>query len=107
MHGLALLHRADDRLAGLQAAAFAGEADMLGIRLRARLADLGPRSVQELWLLALLGWSRARRLLGFGLRLRLRFGCWLLRQSVRSGYDPGGPRHRHHNEQPVEHRRCK
>ena len=44
-------HRPDDRLAGFQAPAFAGEANLLGVRLRARLADLGPGSVKELWLL--------------------------------------------------------
>ena len=43
--------RTNDRLAGLQTSTLTGEADLLGVRLGARLADLGPRGVEELrWL---------------------------------------------------------
>ena len=76
-------HRPDDRLAGLQAPAFAGEADLLGVGLRARLADLGPGSVEELRLLSL-------RLLsaGAGAAFSCAFGCalgWALGCALGSG----------------------
>jgi hypothetical protein len=84
--------RTNDRLAGLQASTLPGEADLLGVRRRARLADLGPGSVEELWCCSRCGcWSAVAGAASLALSAAPWAGPWaapwarLLRRGVRHG----------------------